>query len=188
MIEYGSCHADTSGSLSTCGMPARFPVHSIPSPSSSVLPPAPLPSPPPRRRRRRRRLDLSTSPSRILLGFIATLAVSASSVDGRPLSPSKSQSPASFYISTNRVDAGSDPDFAIHPSDWSARSSQRYPRQQRSASIPTGTDEDVYNIGRTHPSRRGIPDRYVEGDDGRWRKMTTFDVSGCAVCSLSTDK
>ncbi|KAI0078868.1 hypothetical protein K474DRAFT_1770646, partial [Panus rudis PR-1116 ss-1] len=100
------------------------------------------------------------APSSGILAFLASL--SASSVDGHPLDH-----------------AAPPPDFlcpSISP-DYASRAPPPKPRRLRSRSDPSSSSDSPKSkrLTRTRPF---VPDKYVQGPDGRWRKSENWTLYG----------
>ncbi|TFK41884.1 hypothetical protein BDQ12DRAFT_344312 [Crucibulum laeve] len=97
-------------------------------------------------------------PSAGLLSLLATIAASSSTVDGSPTPPPfLCPSLDTVNVPILQVDQ---PVIPVHP---------RIPRSAN-PSIP------LRNI------RRGVPDKFEQGDDGVWRKATAYTLYGSTVC------
>lgn len=147
-------------------------LHPLP---SSSRPPLPFPAQRhdhPRRRRppARRKLPLST-PSTAVLAALATISAASSTVDGHPLDH---QPPP--------------PDFLCpsYPSDY-------IPAQTPPPSVSTSRRRNArrdfatpsVNSPSKRDSRPSVPLKYEQGEDGRWRKSSSYSLLGSSFCGVS---
>ncbi|TCD59749.1 hypothetical protein EIP91_011619, partial [Steccherinum ochraceum] len=126
----------------------------------------------PRRRRppARRKLPLST-PSTAVLAALATISAASSTVDGHPLD-----------------DQPPPPDFLCpsYPSDY-------IPAQTPPPSVSTSrrrnTRRDFATPSVNTPSKRdsrpSVPLKYEQGEDGRWRKSSSYSLLGSSFCGTT---
>lgn len=131
---------------------------------------------------RRRRQSPSSSrltiaPSSALLASLATVAAACSAADGRPLSPDSQ--PPDFLCPFLPLDVQEE---YLVPHTHHIRTDDRIGEDE----------EDVFYLGPT-PTRskriarrkRGlVPDKYVQGTDGRWRKEGSWTLYGSTYCDV----
>lgn len=131
--------------------------------------------------RRRAPYNSPPRPSSNLIALLATVAASSSAADGRPLSPDSR--PPDFlcpFLSPRFV-----PD---RPS-----SSRRTLKVEVAEAAVEEEAEEVYGLSPTPTRLRrvgaaapNVPDKYVEGDDGRWRKEHSWTLYGSTYCDVSS--
>ncbi len=115
-----------------------------------------------------------SGPSSSLLALLATVAASSSSVDGRPLAADSQ--PLDFLCPLLPIDISEDP--SLSPSKRSFRGDE--------------VDEDYFILKPTPTrARRAIKrralvaDKYIQGDDGQWRKEHSWTLYGSTYCEVS---
>ena len=115
----------------------------------------------------------SPRPSANLLALLATVAASSSSADGRPLSSDASP-----------------PDFLCPflPPHFLA---DHTPSPRRDNAWDELYEDDRHHQGAPTPTRvrrrrrsGPLPDKYVEGVDGRWRKEHSWTLYGSSYCDV----
>lgn len=128
----------------------------------------------------RRRANIHRpGPSSSLLAILATVAASSSSADGRPLS-SDSQPPDFLCPVLLSLDSRRNPP-AAHP---------RRSTSNRDVEVDD-VDSSIYHLSpfptrnKRSPSRVGfVPDKYVQGEDGRWRRESSWSLYGSSYCDV----
>ncbi|KAI0782388.1 hypothetical protein BC629DRAFT_1594175 [Irpex lacteus] len=108
----------------------------------------------------------ATRPSSTVLAVLAAVAASSSTVDGRPLNTDSE--PLDFLC----------PILASDNSDCASSSKTR--------SNVADVDPKLYHLSPT-PTRNkrrpsGLPDKYAPGQDGRWRRETSWSLYGSTHC------
>ncbi|OJA12332.1 hypothetical protein AZE42_02774 [Rhizopogon vesiculosus] len=112
-------------------------------------------------------------PSSSVLSILATIAASTHVVDGSPL-PLPTPSPPSFLCPFIEHES-----FQARTPPTTASSSGFYPiYSSLSSASPTSTSSK---------SGRPVADKYIQGDDGRWRKTDEWTLFGSTCCSASPD-
>lgn len=117
----------------------------------------------------------SSRPSATLLALLATVAASSTAVDGRPL------------------DADSPPPDFLCPLFPSDPSPECPIHSQPDVVNDNVAEEELYWLSPTPTRKRRankrvvfIPDKYVQGSDGRWRRESTWSLYGSTVCDVRT--
>ncbi|KAF9814003.1 hypothetical protein IEO21_05374 [Rhodonia placenta] len=132
--------------------------------SSGSLPLTPLSHP--RQRRRRRRSPARPAPSSSLLALFATVAASASTVDGHPL---PTQTPPPEFLC---------PQLGVAP--CLASPPRRNVSQAQSAS--SSTISELPSNSTLSSRSQPVADKYVSCEDGRWRKTDVWTLYGSTFC------
>lgn len=110
--------------------------------------------------------NVNFGPSSSLLAFLATVVASTPSVDGYPLYPESS--PPDFLCP-----------FLI------AQDPPPLPKSRRSLKRDLGDDEPSLKYFARVERNGFVPDKYVQGEDGRWRK-STWSLYGSTYCKVRT--
>lgn len=146
----------------------------VPSSSRSQLTPVHIHDQQPQQRRRRTRQPRSrklpvTSPSTAVLAALATISAAASTVDGHPLD----QQPPPPVFLCPLLAPDQQPASPLLPSP----SPSRCHNTRRDLSTPPGIKRDS--------TRPFVPDKYEQGQDGRWRKSSSWSLYGSSFCAVS---
>ncbi|KAL4246969.1 hypothetical protein ABKN59_008494 [Abortiporus biennis] len=112
----------------------------------------------------------SIAPSSGLLAILATVAASTPTVDGYPIS--QEAQPPQFLCPFYYSDTTSEPPLASNSACGPQPLTTHY-----SSSSSSSTETK-----RRRKRSSNIPDKYVEGPDGRWRKSTTWSLYGSSYC------
>ena len=154
---------------STMAKPVQLPAEAGPS-SSSTTTNTP-PSHPRRRCRRNKRHRTAVTPSSGILTLLAAVSASSATAYGRPLD-AQHTTHTSLPFLYPFID---DPlPSHLHPSPVPVPG-----HPARASDFPTPT---VY---RKLDSRSLVPDKYVQGADGLWRKSSSWSLYGSMLCSVS---
>jgi hypothetical protein len=158
-------------------------------------PPSPSSSPSHRRRRRTRHRTFPTPPV-ALFGVLAAVAASSGTVDGHPLStlpPPSSLFLCPVRLSDSRHSSIIDYQIQSAPCALSPPTvslTRRWNHHHHHHQLGEGQGDEYFSDVVSYiyqlSARGDLPDRYIKGDDGRWRKQNMSDMVGSAFCSVGS--
>ncbi|KAI0315664.1 hypothetical protein OF83DRAFT_1293203 [Amylostereum chailletii] len=131
---------------------------------------------------RPRKLSSRSRPSSATIAFLATIGLSPRVVHGHPLHPSPAEPDLPFLYPFIEHE----PESYIRPrSDNLAAASSSSQAASTSSSAPASATSSNAPTAAVKVRAAGLPDQYIQGSDGLWRKTDDWSLYGAAACSVT---